>query len=169
MSPGSTTSTSSVSPIPQGLSPLPAARVHTICRYVSSTPASTPPSSRTSRRQLAPWRMRPPATLSTPSPTTRPSRRWSRSSTSLMAPPPTLLPGAPWPAPMATPSLPPSRRSSFHARCVSSTCIPMRSTSTATAATLSRSSAAAPGAVSPCAWTRSVWARRSICTMPILS
>ena len=37
--------------------------------------------SRTSRRQLAPWQTRPPMTPSTPSPTTRPSRRWSRNST----------------------------------------------------------------------------------------
>lgn len=45
--------------------------------------------------------------------------------------------------------------------CASSTCIPMRSTSTPTAATLSRSNAAAPGAAFPCVWTKSTWARRS--------
>ena len=39
--------------------------------------------------------------------------------------------------------------------CASSTCIPMRSTSTPTAATLSRSNAAAPGAAFPCVWTKS--------------
>lgn len=43
--------------------------------------ASMPRLSRTSRRQLAPWQTRRLATLSTPSPITRPSRRWSRSST----------------------------------------------------------------------------------------
>ena len=78
---GSTTSTLSASPTRRVLSPLPEARARTTCRYASSTPASMPRLSRTSRRQLAPWQTRPPMTPSTPSPTTRPSRRWSKNST----------------------------------------------------------------------------------------